>query len=502
MRVVFMSGLLLVGSIADAAEEEQLPTSVLVITVDALRADRMSVYGHERETTPYLDSLADEAFLFESAFADSGWTSPGIVSMFTGFHAPVHAQNSRFSFYDDLLPAPVWHLRRARRYQTYARENSGPTMGGLGFQYRLGSYADLEEFVEHRVEKGGKRAFFAWLHIKDTHLPYDPPPFDARRFGASGHDSAAVQAVRSRGVIKHHDAPFRFEEADVPVVQGLYDGEVVSADARIGRALETLRSAGILDRTIVVISADHGEELLQHGWVGHASTSHIGRLYDEVMHIPLIIRVPHGALVGRSSALVQQADVMPTVFELLGEALPETPTPYQGQSLVPIMRGEAEEVRDVVFSQTSRTGWGGARERVPERVTAVRSARYKLIRYPESSEKRYEAFDLSQDPTEQVDIWPTRREELRELEAALAAKDDENREAAGSLLLYGMEAVEREVVKALAEGRKADAARRYADLVRLVETWSLEEHGAVEVPKFKARIQQILRRAKARLSRG
>lgn|GEM_PF-30948 len=130
----------------------------------------------------------------------------------------------------------------------------------------------------------------------------------------------------------------------------------------------------MLERALVVISADHGEELLEHGWVGHASTGYDAKLEDALLRIPLIVRVPGAAHAGRYRALASQVDVMPTLFELLGIAAPELAENQQGVSLALVLRGKKREVRDLVFAETTRKGWTTPRGETHDRLVAVRRA--------------------------------------------------------------------------------------------------------------------------------
>jgi|GEM_PF-6925615 len=154
------------------ADEPRVPWNVLLITVDALRADRMSLYGHARETTPQLDAFAREAAVFEQFYAVSAHTSPGVVSLLTGQAPPVHAQTTQFSFYDARIPSPL-RVLAARGYDVVGYAVRGATYSDLGFtrgQDGKPTEQLLDEFAR------GDKPFFAWLHTRETHLPYKPAP--------------------------------------------------------------------------------------------------------------------------------------------------------------------------------------------------------------------------------------------------------------------------------------------------------------------------------------
>lgn len=365
---------------AKAEESAPRPWNILLITVDALRADRMSLYGHSRETTPQLDAFAREAAVFEQFFAVSAHTSPGVVSLLTGQVPPVHAQTTQFSFYDDAIPSPL-RVLAARGYDVVGYAVRGATYASLGFtrgQEGKPSEVLLEELAQ------SEKPFFAWLHTRETHLPYKPAPESSGRFTRGlALDSPLLRAVRDYSMVLRDASvqiPYRHagqvaaSAADREPLRALYDECVASADAKVGAWLAQLRARGLLERTIVVITADHGEELLDHGWVGHASTGYDGKLEDALLRIPLILRVPGGAHAGRYRALASQVDVMPTLFDLLGIAAPELTADQQGVSLAPVLRGEERSVRDFVFAETTRKGWTTPRAEAQGRLAAVRRA--------------------------------------------------------------------------------------------------------------------------------
>ncbi|MGF1611762.1 MAG: sulfatase [Kiloniellales bacterium] len=474
---------------ARAAEEEALDPrwSVFLITVDAMRPANMSLYGYERDTTPYLTDFAKDAMVFEKAFTTTAWTSPGIVSLLTGYYPPVHGQNSRYSFYDAEM-ASALRVLVEEGYDVYGSYRSGPTMSNLGFQDGVDAnprkgHDSLESFADRRRPENGP--FFVWVHIKDTHLPYAPSEANANRWIDTSRESIGVEAVRRGHFVMHPDFPeaarrnavegtMAFTDEDTPVVRALYDGVVADADERLGRVIHRLRQSGVLDRTVVIISADHGEELLEHGWVGHASTSYLPKLYDEVTHIPLIIRLPDGSRAGRYDALVQNVDVVPTVLDVLGIDQARVSPAMQGHSLLPLVDGEAEKVRDYVFAETTHKGWTTPKDEVHSRLVAVRSQTRKLIRIPEGDGYRFEGYDLRDDPGEQRDIYEARKADFAELEQALADWAEDNRQRAASLVQEAGERRNAKLAEALAQGDLLEAARTWEAIEVMHRTWGLE----------------------------
>jgi choline-sulfatase len=467
------------ASASDPATRTEGPWSVLLITVDNLRPDHMSVYGYDKDTTPHLKRFAQEAAVFESAFSTSAWTAPGMVSIFTGYYPPVHAQSGRFSFYDSEMTSALRVLAEAG-YEVLGQWTHGPSHEDFGFGGDLG---ELEDFVETRV--GNDKPYFAWTHLRDVHLPYAPAEEGARRFGRGSRTSEGIEAVRTHKVILRypeelqldmdHAGKVSFDEADVPEIRALYDGEVAEVDARLGRVLQRMRDTGLLDRTIVVITADHGEELFEHGWVGHASTGYDGKLYDELIRVPLLVRVPNGSFVGRSDALVQQVDIMPTLFDLLGIRDKDMKPAMQGHSLVPLVRGGRSEVRDFVFAETTLKGWTTPEEELGIRVVAVRSATQKLMWFPPKRGARIEGFDLREDPRESKNIFPQRAPDFEPLEQAREAWETDNRRAAAELVLGACERrLENIAHSVLTDDDLVAAVDEWLAIQAMGETWGRE----------------------------
>ncbi len=459
--------------------QARTPWSVLLITVDNMRPDHMSVYGYEKDTTPYLARFAEEAAVFEHAFSTCAWTAPSMVSIFTGYYPPVHAQSGRFSFYDSEMTSALRVLAH-EGYEILGQATQGPSHQDFGFE---GVTGELEDFIETRVSNG--QPYFAWAHLRDVHLPYTPSAPNAKRFSATSETSEGIEAVRNHKVILRspdavqldfkHAGKVAFSREDVSEIRALYDGELADVDERLGRIFGRMRETGLLDRTIVIISADHGEELFEHGWVGHASTSFDGKLYDELIRVPLIIRVPDRSLIGRSNALVQGVDIMPTVFDILNIPDAEMEPAMQGRSLLPLITEGATKIRDFVFAQTTLKGWNTPKDEIGTRVTTVRSETHKLIWFPTENGARVEGFDLREDPGEQKSVLPERAPEFRDLEWALEAWKEDNRRAAAELVLGASTRRLTNIADAvLGAGDLAVAADEWSAIETMRETWALE----------------------------
>jgi arylsulfatase A-like enzyme len=337
--------------------------NVLLVTADSLRADRIDWTPGGR--TPALARLAARGTRFTRAFTVTPWTAPSLVSIFTGLYPPTHGVVNR----DDTTPKTVPTLPRILAARGYALAN-------FGFFTQVSYYRNLglpPQAIEG-AEVAGSTAlagwlghapepFFAWIHHVEPHLPYGAGGYEAAAAavrGSSGLERAQTSATVPRG------AGLTFAPDDRDRVLALYDRDVVEMDRAIGSVLEALDARGLTGRTLVVFTADHGEELLEHGWVGHASTSGEATLHDEVLRIPLVVAGP-GVPAGRvTSALAQNVDVAPTLLALAGERARE----MQGVSLVPALGGRAGKRRRL-FVSTSVGGHLTPEARRLERLEGV-----------------------------------------------------------------------------------------------------------------------------------
>ncbi len=496
-----------------ASASEEVPEdrwSVLLMTVAALRPDHMSAYGYERDTTPFLTEFAKESLVFEKAFATSAWTSPGIFSLMTGYYPPVHGLNGRYSVFDAKMKPPL-KILAAEGYDILGVSLDDPSIENLGFTRELRpsverSLPAFENLIESRSENG--RPFFAWVHLREAHLPYAPSARNAQRWGDTSASSPAIEAIKNHYIILRSpdvDIPYRhsggavFDEKDVEITRALYDGEVSDVDERLQRFMGRMKDSGLLNRTVVIISADHGEELFEHGWVGHPSTSYEGKLYDELTRIPLIIRLPAGAPAGRYDALVQGVDLMPTLFELLGLDPSQIQPAMQGRSLLDLVNGRTAALHEHIFSQTTLKGWTTPREEMSRRVLSVRTQTHKLISIPDADGVRLEGYDLREDPGETNNIYPSRSGEFADLKQAAARWNEENRKSAVTLIFGAANERLHDLVESLEESDLLAAVENWQAIERIHQSWKLEPEPFFATEPHRTAWQD-LRRSAARMT--
>jgi arylsulfatase A-like enzyme/Tfp pilus assembly protein PilF len=373
--------------------------NVLLVTLDTTRADRLGCYGHAAARTRHLDRLAAEGARFETAIAPAPITLPSHSSLITGLYPFEHGVRNNGNFYLAERFETLASRLQARGYHTGAFLSSfildrryGLDRGFDVYDDRMeGEYAQvvtlqaerrgdrtalaLGQWIDERAKDEGT-PFFAWLHLYDPHEPYRPPP------------------------------PFRDLFARDP-----YDGEIAFSDAIVASVLDRLRQARLLDRTLVVVTGDHGESLGEHG-----ETTHSMFVYEAAIRVPLILwrpgLVPAGRVVTDPVRLI---DVAPTILDLLGA--PPLPAPH-ARSLVPLFEKGGGGAPPPAYSETLLPkfymNWAPLR--------ALRDGRYKLIDAP-----RPELYDLATDPAESRNLFAERSrtaEALRQGLDRLAATGD------------------------------------------------------------------------------
>ncbi len=405
--------LLLSAGLASAAEippVERRP-NILLITADTFRADHIGYDGYAYETSPNLDSLSAAGVFFKKAFTTSGWTAPGLVSIHTSLYAPAHGVDVRGRSMDP----SVTTLAEALRQVGYQAPDIFFLTDIPNFDhFGLEPWASRSQYIREGDEilfrwlqqeaAASDKPFFLYYHYRDLHQPYAPGkayeepfiqafghpwnPFSwVRRFLANEKVNLVQREVMlPRGTLD-------FAPWDQGWISALYDGEVRRMDDNLfGRLRRILREQGLEKNTIIVISADHGEELLEHGLIGHVSTFKEGRLAEEVIRIPLIFwapgRLPEGLIV---EDMVQAIDVMPTLLDLAGVPIPKG---AQGRSLRPLFEGHSLPSRPV-YLETSGGGYTANLEQYASRTRALRTERWKLIwQTPAETTELYDLADL------------------------------------------------------------------------------------------------------------
>lgn len=404
--------LLLVPGWPPSADPPSL--NVLLITIDSFRPDHVSAYGYSRPTTPTLDRLARRGTRFTQVINQASWTSAALVSVLTSLYPSTHGVDGRSKTIGPGVITPLRRLREAS-YQVPGLSylTALPELEHLGFE------PVQEREVERWLDKYAGRPFFLWIHLEGPHLPYNPrSPYD-RMFTPTGLPLPLPVRERLKPFLWDPMAPkaeLTLSRSDQRALVSLYDGKIRKTDQEVREFVESLKRRGLLEHTIVVVTADHGEELFDHGWIGHASTSLSGTLYDEVIRVPLIMagpRIPRGRV---ETAQVEGVDLMPTLFDLL--RIP--PPPFvQGRSFLPLLQGRRWEPR-TAFAETTVCGRSCPEGRAQDRLQALRRPPWKLIRRLRATgEEQYELFHLASDPRERRNVLTRHSEVASRLKAEL-----------------------------------------------------------------------------------
>lgn len=338
-------------------------TGVLLVTLDTARADRLSPYGFMDVRMPHLERLAREGVLFEQAFSVAPLTLPAHTSLFTGLLPPSHAVRDNADQPLATSHTTLAELLQRRGFRTGAFVGSVVLQSDRGLAQGFDTYRDVQSpgaptparqrpgnlVVDEAIawlEGTAGAPFLLWAHLYDPHAPYEPP------------------------------APFRVAHADP------YVGELLFADAQLGRLLDALDRLRLTDRTIVVVAGDHGEGLGDHGEQTHGLL-----VYDSVLRVPLIVRAP--AIRSRRIAdVVSLVDVAPTLLELLGIAGRHS----DGASLVGALNGRRIDVE--AYAETLYPARMGLAP-----MHALRDGRFKLIDGPQP-----ELYDMQTDPFEEHNV--------------------------------------------------------------------------------------------------
>lgn len=406
------------------------PRHLVLITIDTLRADHVSSYGHPISTTPFVDSLAAEGVLFERAYAQSATTKPSHSSIFTALYPLQHGvQNNGLVLDGEFVT--LAEMLAEQGYRTGAFVSTDAPLGGnvrQGFekwdQYEADldveggrkQYRQAEQTVDRALEWArsldGSAPVFLWVHLYDPHRPIQPPDdrvMDVRRMVQELGEDAYRSELVSRGV------PGNDKTVEDSI---LYDAEILYSDVQLRRLHDGLGAAGWHDDTLWVVTSDHGQGLGAHDWYGHSK-----QIYNAQLWVPLVFWFgPGGEATRIGDRIVEHVDLLPTLAEIVGFDVSQI-LPVQGRSLAPMLRGE--RVRDPKwFAFGERSRYVDAGERQQERGNYEEGFRYAVqdleFKYLLFSEGDDEFYDLAGDPYETRNLidapeYADRREQMREV---------------------------------------------------------------------------------------
>jgi arylsulfatase A-like enzyme len=401
---------------APAPAKDERP-SVLLLTIDTLRADHLGVYGYTRNTSRHIDALAREGTVFDYAYTYWPKTRGSFVAMLTGRRDSQTGYSKTHPVLLDFNPTLASVLKGAG-YATAAIVDNGNVASAHGYHKGFDTYRetwrekDLATEMDRTraITEGGIRflndaprdkPFLLWLHYVNPHAPYTPPaPYDAAFVDDEARAGARLPVVTGfhGGIPKQWAVPGQ-DRLGYYVAQ--YDGEIAVADEQVGRVLDALRASGHRERTVVVLTSDHGESLGEHGYY----FDHGEDLFDPSLRVPLIVSVP-GVGGRRSQALASTLDLVPTILDAVKVSYPPD---LAGRSVLGAVRG-------------GDTGWDRLFARNDRNLTGTFDRRYKAVATPaERGQPRLALYDRSADPGETRDLARTQGDALKEQRQALDA---------------------------------------------------------------------------------
>jgi choline-sulfatase len=378
--------------------------NVILITVNALRADHLRIYGYKNNTAPAIEKFAQHSYIFYQAIAQSHWTFPSQVSILTSRYVHNHGIYGR----DQKMPPSMVTLPsilKTHGYMTAAFVGGLDMASAHGLSQGFDRYFDesgdqpvasfkdtvpraIQWLSEHKTER-----FFLFVHGYDVHPPFNKPaPYDT--MFDPGYAGPIDKLSLDYGLLKNINnnilvadgREIKLTAQDLHHIVARYDGGIRYADHYIAELLETVDTFGLADKTIIILTAEHGEELSDHGTFDRFGKQ---TLYDEVIRVPLIIRLPPSLTnAKRITQQVQLIDIMPTVLDLLRIPVNEN---AQGSSLSPLMgnaTGQGTYAAEYAFSEASVQKW------------SVRTRDWKLIH----GKGTFELYDMHNDKTEKNNL--------------------------------------------------------------------------------------------------
>jgi len=403
--------------------------NLVFVSFDALQAARLGSLGYPRNITPTIDSVARQSFSFTHAYSVASWTVPASMTWFTGVFPSEHRMTNKFAVYAPPVRKPanlkalapqlttLADLMKRNGYATGGFTGNAGVSGGFGYEQGFDVYyheRDVFGGFDQSMPKAldwiaanRDRKFFVFLHGYDAHGQNTPASGFDYRFVEKGYDKRFTgseqqqEALREEGLERRR---LNLREADLRFWRAIYDEKIERADARFADFLAKFDRLGLTNKTLFVITSDHGTEFCEHGRFDHGFT-----LYDEQIHVPLVIRLPGQIQGQRVSDRISSIDVMPTLLDLL--AIPITDDIHRqlrGTSLVPTFRGESAR-RDIISESDYRL--------YTFQRSLISPEGWKLICTMENGKR--ELYDLNSDPGEIDNRFDAEPKIAKELERRL-----------------------------------------------------------------------------------
>ena len=374
--------------------KETVSPNIILIVIDTLRADHLSCYGYERNTTPNIDELANEAIVFEKCYSVAPWTTPSIGSLFTAQYASV------LGIKKEPVKLKKNFLTLAEVLNEYGYETKGIIShlfisSKLNFNQGFSSF-DEENIKDYKyvsspsitakaisfIKSNLNNKFFLFLHYFDPHNDY----ILHKEYNYFPDYKGPFYS--GQGILELRKFAPRMSRDDVEFIKSLYDSEISFTDLYIGKLINWLKKVKLYNKTLLVLTADHGEEFLERGdyYIGHAKT-----LYKELIHVPLIIKLPYQCFPARIKQAVSLVDLMPTILDIVGLKIPKN-YKHSGKIIKLSNSNIINYERDTIFFETKRLST----------LIGVVKGKWKCILNLRSD--KVSLYDLEKDPLEKINL--------------------------------------------------------------------------------------------------
>jgi arylsulfatase A-like enzyme len=341
--------------------------NVILISIETTRADHLGCYGYERMTSPVIDTLASEGAMFLNMHVQRGETWPSLTSMMTSLYPVNHGVRHN----GHMLPPSkisLAEILKNNKYRCGAFLTNAVYAKWRGFDHKFANAEESEDDVKATqkaiewLKDQHDKKLFLWIHYWQPHRPYQPPlPYDrifdpdyTGRLDGSNYQMNEI-------TLKKLD----LDDADLNHIISLYDGSILFIDDQIKQVFQTLDDLGIKENSIIIVTADHGEDLYQHNYYFY----HSGSVYSSSLHVPFIIKLPHQLRENKKiEDIVQGIDIAPTILDLLDIPIPEH---FEGQTL-----------KQLILSESPVTGSGVAYSEWGNKILTIRTDRYRYVYNP------------------------------------------------------------------------------------------------------------------------
>ncbi len=386
---------------------------VILIVLDTLRSDHLGCYGYERDTSPNIDTFISDCAVFENAYAQSPWTLPSHVSILYSLNSANHQVYYNDQKIDNSLVSSASFFRK-NGYFTHAFTGGGYTSNIYGFSKGFdwyeepvgGRYAPLPideaeklfDYTSQWIKNNKDKKFFLFLHTFQIHGPYIcPSPWNEMFLD----DSAKWNKMYPRIFLDTYGEDYPFSQEEINNIISLYDGEIRYTDETlIMPLLSLLKELGIYENSMIIITSDHGEEFYDHaGWL-HGST-----VYNEQIHVPLVIKFPKQEFKGtRVKPICRLIDIMPTIFEAL--SIPYPKGTMEGKSLMSLVLGDEREDRTFI----SDLAYKSVPDPCPSLIATNQNQWKLIVEKSKEGIKNIEFYNLEEDRKEKINMLGRHRD--------------------------------------------------------------------------------------------